>query len=195
MKKDSYKKLVEIIILLLCMLIIEILYGMFNNIKAKKEIEYIENKIEKTDIQNEIMTDEDTDLLDFAEEIDGRKVIGTIEIEKIDYKGIVYENTELSTLKYGVGHFTSSPYINGNVCLAAHNTDQFWARLKELSTGDKILYKTFWGNKSYEVFNSSIIDETDFSLLENSDQNIITLITCVKNNKPKRLCVQAKEIL
>lgn len=195
MKKNSYKKLVEIIILLLCMLIIEILYGMFNNIKAKKEIEHIENKIEKTDIQNEIMTEENTDLLDFAEEIDGRKVIGTIEIEKIDYKGIVYENTELSTLKYGVGHFTSSPYINGNVCLAAHNTDQFWARLKELSTGDKILYKTFWENKSYEVFNSSIIDETDFSLLENSDQNIITLITCVKNNKPKRLCVQAKEIL
>ena len=195
MKKNSYKKLVEIIILLLCMLIIEILYGMFNNIKAKKEIEHIENKIEKTDIQNEIMTEENTDLLDFAEEIDGRKVIWTIEIEKIDYKGIVYENTELSTLKYGVGHFTSSPYINGNVCLAAHNTDQFWARLKELSTGDKILYKTFWGNKSYEVFNSSIIDETDFSLLENSDQNIITLITCVKNNKPKRLCVQAKEIL
>lgn len=195
MKKNSYKKLVEIIILLLCMLIIEILYGMFNNIKAKKEIEHIENKIEKTDIQNEIMTEENTDLLDFAEEIDGRKVIGTIEIEKIDYKGIVYENTELSTLKYGVGHFTSRPYINGNVCLAAHNTDQFWARLKELSTGDKILYKTFWGNKSYEVFNSSIIDETDFSLLENSNQNIITLITCVKNNKPKRLCVQAKEIL
>ena len=195
MKKNSYKKLVEIIILLLCMLIIEILYGMFNNIKAKKEIEHIENKIEKTDIQNEIMTEENTDLLDFAEEIDGRKVIGTIEIEKIDYKGIVYENTELYTLKYGVGHFTSSPYINGNVCLAAHNTDQFWARLKELSTGDKILYKTFWGNKSYEVFNSSIIDETDFSLLENSNQNIITLITCVKNNKPKRLCVQAKEIL
>lgn len=195
MKKNSYKKLVEIIILLLCMLIIEILYGMFNNIKAKKEIEHIENKIEKTDIQNEIITEENTDLLDFAEEIDGRKVIGTIEIEKIDYKGIVYENTELSTLKYGVGHFTSSPYINGNVCLAAHNTDQFWARLKELSTGDKIFYKTFWGNKSYEVFNSSIIDETDFSLLENSDQNIITLITCVKNNKPKRLCVQAKEIL
>ena len=173
MKKNSYKKLVEIIILLLCMLIIEILYGMFNNIKAKKEIEHIENKIEKTDIQNEIMTEGNTDLLDFAEEIDGRKVIGTIEIEKIDYKGIVYENTELFTLKYGVGHFTSSPYINGNVCLAAHNTDQFWARLKELS----------------------IIDETDFSLLENSDQNIITLITCVKNNKPKRLCVQAKEIL
>lgn len=195
MKKNSYKKLVEIIILLLCMLIIEILYGMFNNIKAKKEIEHIENKIEKTDIQNEIITEENTDLLDFAEEIDGRKVIGTIEIEKIDYKGIVYENTELSTLKYGVGHFTSSPYINGNVCLAAHNTDQFWARLKELSTGDKILYKTFWENKSYEVFNSSIIDETDFSLLENSNQNIITLITCVKNNKPKRLCVQAKEIL
>ena len=37
MKKNSYKKLVEIIILLLCMLIIEILYGMFNNIKAKKK--------------------------------------------------------------------------------------------------------------------------------------------------------------
>ena len=64
----------------------------------------------------------------------------------------------------------------------------------ELSVGDKIHYTCFLGTKEYEVSNISKISETDWSSLENTDTNTLTLITCVKGQKNLRLCVQAKEI-
>jgi len=39
-----------------------------------------------------------------------------------------------------------------------------------------------------------IIYETDWSMIENTEDNRITLITCVENREEYRLCVQAKEI-
>ena len=38
-----------------------------------------------------------------------------------------------------------------------------------------------------------VINETDWSLLESTDDNRLTLITCVKGQSSKRLCVQAIE--
>ena len=43
------------------------------------------------------------------------------------------------------------------------------------------------------VSNIKTIDETDWSDTENTEDNRITLITCVKGQKEKRLCVQALE--
>lgn len=100
----------------------------------------------------------------------------------------------MQTLAKGVGHFTNTPYLEGNVCLAAHNTNSYWAKLHTLSNGDKIQYTCFLGTKEYEVSNVSKISETDWDSLKNTDTNVLTLITCVKGQKDLRLCVQAKEI-
>lgn len=131
---------------------------------------------------------------DLTVNVDGNTVIGIIEIDKIAFKGLVYEGTDLSTLKIGVGHFSFSPLVDGNVCFAAHNTRSFWKNLKKLQEGDIITYTSIYGKMNYRVFNSTEIDETDFNLLENTPKNIITLITCVKNIPQKRLCVQAERI-
>lgn len=82
----------------------------------------------------------------------------------------------------------------GNVAFAAHNTNKFWAKLHTIQNGDKITYTSFLGTKQYAVDKVSTIDETDLSCLSSTNENILTLITCVKNNKDKRLCVVAKEI-
>ena len=126
-------------------------------------------------------------------EIDGEKVVGVIKIDKIGYEGPIYEGTTLDTLAKGVGHLSNSPYFNGNVCLAAHNTSKFWAKLNTLENGDTITYTSFLGTKEYVVSNIKTIDETDWSDTENTEDNRITLITCVKGQKEKRLCVQALE--
>lgn len=60
------------------------------------------------------------------------KFIGTVHIPKINFKGKIYEGTSLEVLAKGVGHFDNSPYQDGNVCLAAHNTSKFWAELNRL---------------------------------------------------------------
>ena len=39
------------------------------------------------------------------------------------------------------------------------------------------------------------LKETDWSLLENTEENKITMITCIPNRREQRLCVQATEIM
>ena len=140
-----------------------------------------ENNIEKS---NEITT----------ETLNNDKSIGTIKISKINFEGQIYEGTSLDILEKGVGHFDNSPYLDGNVCLAAHNTKKFWENLKILKKDDIITYESFLGTREYKVSEITEIEETDWSKLENTDENNLTLITCVKGNKPKRLCVSATAI-
>jgi len=128
-----------------------------------------------------------------ALEIDGKTVIGVIRIDAIGFEGLIYEGTDSSTLEKGVGHIESSAYLEGNVCLAAHNTKKFWSKLHTLKEGDTISYISFLGSKEYFVDNIQVIDESDWSLLENTEENKLTLITCILNNPTLRLCVQASE--
>lgn len=165
-------------------------------------VRYFKNKA-KIDNVIEIYSDENIqDRLDNSDntedslllQIDGESVVGVIKIDKIGFEGLIYEGTSLDTLAKGVGHFESSPYLNGNVCLAAHNTNKFWAKLNTLQTGDKISYISFLGSKEYQVSNIEQISETDWSKLSNTDENTLTLITCVKGKPSLRLCVQALEV-
>ena len=164
----------------------------------KNKIDYVyeeysnDNKQNRLDTENNNIESDSTDNLMLH--IDGENVLGVIKIDKINFEGLIYEGTSMQTLSKGVGHFENTPYIDGNVCLAAHNSNLYWAKLHTLSTGDKIHYTCFLGTKEYEVSNISKISETDWSSLENTDTNTLTLITCVKGQKNLRLCVQAKEI-
>ena len=46
----------------------------------------------------------------------------------------------------------------------------------------------------YEVIKNKIITDTDWEVLENTEENTLTLITCVENEPNYRRCVQAVEI-
>lgn len=164
----------------------------------KNKIDYVYEEYSSDNTQNRLDTENNNIESDSTDNlmlhIDGENVLGVIKIDKINFEGLIYEGTSMQTLSKGVGHFENTPYIDGNVCLAAHNSNLYWAKLHTLSTGDKIHYTCFLGTKEYEVSNISKISETDWSSLENTDTNTLTLITCVKGQKNLRLCVQAKEI-
>ena len=165
--------------------------------KNKNKIDYVYEEYSNDNTQNRLDTENnnETDSTDnLMLQIDGENVLGVIKIDKINFEGLIYEGTSMQTLAKGVGHFTNTPYLDGNVCLAAHNTNSYWAKLHTLSNGDKIQYTCFLGTKEYEVSNVSKISETDWDSLKNTDTNVLTLITCVKGQKDLRLCVQAKEI-
>ena len=146
-----------------------------------------------SEIEEEMQENEKEDKIASIES-SRNNILGIIKIEDIDFEGIIYEGTTQDILKLGVGHFEDTPNFDGNVCLAAHNTNKFWAKLKNLKNGSKIVYTSYLGKREYEVFSSKQIEETDLTSLENTEENIITLITCVKGQKEKRLCVQAREI-
>ena len=187
MKRNKILKLLLVILIISFIIIFSIfLINKYNN---KKEIEKIYEVFLNLDTQEYVNKNNDLSI-DVG---NYENLIGIIKINKIGFEGLIYEGTDLNTLDKGVGHFKSSPILDGNVCLAAHNSVKFWAKLNELEINDIINYNSVLGTKEYIVYNIQEIDETDWSLLENTEDNNITLITCIRNTPNKRLCVQAKE--
>lgn len=178
------------------LIIVIVIISTFFIVKYFKDKEKIDNIIEDysdENIQDRLDNEAIKSTDDLMQQIDGEYVIGVIKIDKIGFSGLVYKGTSLDTLSKGVGHFDSSPYLNGNVCLAAHNTSKYWAKLHTLKKGDKIIYTSFLGTKEYSVTDMLQISETDWTKLSNTTENMLTLLTCVKGKPTQRLCVQALE--
>lgn len=122
--------------------------------------------------------------------------LGRLKIPKLDLNVKVYEDESLENLAKGAGHFKSTSCWDGNVGIAGHNrgvTNHF-GKIHTLVTGDQIVYTTQLGTRTYEVYYVGQISETDFSRLDRTSDNIITLITCVRDVRDMRWCVQAREI-
>ncbi len=87
--------------------------------------------------------------------------------------------------------------FDGNVGLASHNRGyrvNYFSRIKELSTGDEIYYNYKGKKRKYIVEINEKIRETDWKYLEKTEDNRITLITCVENEPEYRRCIQGVEI-
>ena len=69
----------------------------------------------------------------------------------------------------------------------------YFARIKELKEGDEIRYKYFDFEKIYTVVENKIIKDTDWEDLEKTEDNRITLITCVENEPEYRRCLKGIE--
>ena len=63
-----------------------------------------------------------------------------------------------------------------------------------LKNGEEIIYITNMGERRYQVCENMVISETNVKVLENTQDNILTLITCEKGQRNKRRCIIAKEI-
>lgn len=120
-----------------------------------------------------------------------------IEIPKIGLNAPIREGTTQEIMLEAVGHFTETPKDTGNVGLAAHNRGyecNFFERVKELNKGDKIIYRTASKTRTYLVETNTVIKQTNWNYLEPTKDNRITLITCEKDRREYRRCIQAVEI-
>lgn len=186
--------LISVLIIVLVISTFFIVKYFQNKSKIKNVLDTYSNENVQERIESENSINETLNVNNLMLQIDGENVIGIIKIDRINFKGLVYEGTSLNTLAKGVGHFENTPYLYGNVALAAHNTNKFWAKLHTIQNGDKITYTSFLGTKEYKVDTVSTILETDLNCLSDTTENFLTLITCIKGQKDKRLCVKAKEI-
>ena len=192
MSKNIKKAITILAIVIVVVIAIISTFFIIKYFANKKQIDNICEIYSDDNIQERLDTNGNND--DLKLKIDGETVLGVVKIEKIGFEGLIYEGTSLDTLDKGVGHFQNSSYLNGNVCLAAHNSSKYWAKLYTLENGDKITYISFLGTKEYKVNSITQISATDWSKLDKSDENILTLITCVKGEPSQRLCVQALEV-
>lgn len=173
------------ILLIVVIIILLSLTTMF--IIRQKQIKDIENNI--------VITESLFEDVELPTEIKEEDVLGTLTIPKILLeKAPIKEGVELDVLSQAIGHFPSTSLLSGNIGLASHNGGEkapYFENLYKLKKGDEIYYESIYGTIKYIVQTSVVIDETDFSYLEETDDNRLTLITCVRNKPTKRLCVQA----
>ncbi len=198
MKESTKKVLKTTIITCSILIIIELtIFGIFKYIEYRKIQDNINSvyDIYNDSNRNEIITDFNNTVGTPVETDEDLylNAVGVLEIPAIDFKDIVVEGTDQVALAKGIGLFEHSNILEGNVCLAGHNTYRFLANLKNVQEGDIIKYSSALGNKEYKITTIKQIQETDWSMLQDTEDNRITIITCVRNRPELRLCVQAIE--
>lgn len=130
-------------------------------------------------------------------EIDGHKVVGKIQIPKIDLEAYILSETNKDTLKVSVTKLYG-PGINevGNFCIAGHNYKKFFGKIKDLELKDNIiLTDTYDRSVTYEEYDIFQISPTDTNCLnqDTGGDREVTLITCTKG-AIKRIIVKAIEV-
>ncbi len=154
--------------------------------------------VEQHRTDNKINQNEDQNVVNpqYAKEHIEKSEFWQIEIPTIALVANIEEGTDKEILNQYVGHFTTTQKEIGNIGLAAHNRGyevNYFQDLKLLKKGDEIKYKYNEFEKVYEVEKCRIIKDTEWEYLENTEDNRLTLITCVENQPEYRRCVQAVE--
>ncbi len=105
--------------------------------------------------------------------------IGTITLESLDLSWPIFEGTHEAQLSQGVGHYIGSvlPGVIDNSILSGHQSTVF-ARLGELEKGDRILIETNAGVFVYVITMFEVVDRSDQTVIQPSEDPILTLTTC-----------------
>ena len=113
-----------------------------------------------------------------------QKVLGILTIKKIDLTVPVVEGVDSDQLAVGAGHIPGTAKIGdaGNCAIAGHRNytfAQFFRYLDKLKAGDEIQIMTKLGTFKYKVYDSTVVEPTDVSVLKPvKGESTLTLITC-----------------
>lgn len=188
-------------VLLISFIISILIFIFFDQIFFKNQNKFFENSLEKIipdNIEIELKTPNNTVAISeqYQNKIDTKK-IWQIEIPKINLVAPIAEGTSANIMNEYVGHFEETPKNKGNIGLAAHKRGykiNYFQNLKLLQKGDLIIY-TYNGEISkYSVNELGIIKDIDWSKLESSSQDKLTLITCLEDEPEYRRYIQAVKL-
>lgn len=130
-------------------------------------------------------------------ELKGFEVIGKIEIPKLNVEKYILSETSTKSLKVSVAK-VCGPEINeiGNFCIAGHNYNKIFGKIKTLEKKDNIILTDVYGNSTiYEIYDIYRTSPKDVSCLnqDTSSEKELTLITCTAG-AVKRVIVKAVEV-
>lgn len=125
--------------------------------------------------------------------------LGRIEIKSLGLSAMIQEGVAEETLQRAVGHVPGTPLLgeHGNIALAAHR-DTFFRRLRNIRLQDEILLTTTSGTTRYRVVFTQVVEPEETSVLQSSESDILTLVTCYPFNfvgtAPQRFIVRAHKV-
>ncbi len=198
MKKITvYKTILVMLVITALVLATFIIKKYIEGNKIENNIQSVLQEIKKEKQSNPNQIDV---IKEIDEEIEGYKVVGIINIPKINIEYPILEKTNKESLKLSITKFWGEK-INqkGNVVLAGHNNlnNKMFGKIDRLENGDIIeLTDSQMVTVKYQVFDKYVIDPNDIDCIFPIDENTreITLITCTNRDK-NRLVVKAREII
>jgi len=134
---------------------------------------------------------ENTSIEEYLEEINTidpilEELNTTLYIDSIDAEGLVFQGETSETMDKGFWHFPTSVYPGqkGNSVIIAHRylhippaKDTFF-NLNKVKKGDSIVIKQDNSEFTYIVSEIKIVEKNDISVLQDTREYQITLITC-----------------
>ncbi|HHX99068.1 TPA: sortase [Candidatus Dojkabacteria bacterium] len=137
---------------------------------------YAEGSIEESVRTKDIILD--TKIL---EELDA-----TLFIDSISIEGKIYQGESSKTIDVGFWHFPLSkfPGQKGNAVIIGHRFQYLppakntFFNLDKIAIGDEIVIKHKEGDWKYVVTETKVVDDNDLSVVRDSDDYRLTLITC-----------------
>ncbi len=122
--------------------------------------------------------------------------IGTLKIPSLNINMKVWEGETRASMAKGLGHYSSTSGWDGNIGVCGHNRGAKYniGSIRNLEIGDTITYSTVYGTRTYAVILVRTISDSDWSYLQATADNRITITTCLADRPSKRVCVQAVEV-
>ena len=189
----------SIIIFVICVILGNMLYGMYKEMSLSERPQSI-NSIQNN-LYNSEKINQKVEYESILEEYKGHKVTAKLTIPKIDLDTYVFEEYDEEAMWIcPAKYYGPEPNEMGNFCIAAHNYDKenMFNHIIDLEAGDKIyLSDNKNGKIKYEVYDVYKVKPTDNTPLEQetNGQVELTLITC-SDYSSKRIIVKArKEVL
>ena len=105
-----------------------------------------------------------------------------LQIPAIGVDAPIVQGDGWEQLKKGVGQHigTANPGLAGNLVLSAHNDiyGEIFRHLDRLSPGDEVVIRSQTQSFTYRVVNWRTVDPTDVSVMDQTQESIVTLISC-----------------
>lgn len=122
-------------------------------------------------------------------------------IPSIDVEGIVVEGISSNDMDRGFWHFPTSKYPGekGNSVIIGHRFEYIppakntFYNLDKVNIGDEIIIKQDGDSFTFVVTNIEVVEKNDISILENTQDYRLTLVTCTPLwTSKQRLVITAK---
>ena len=128
------------------------------------------------------------------------ETVGILEIPRLNAELPIVEGTDPDELEKGVGHYFDSAYPkqDNQIVLSGHR-DTVFRGIGDVKVGDILTLKLPYGNFTYEMVSSKIVDADDTTVIKptSPDEELI-LTTCYPfsfvGDAPERYIITAKPI-
>jgi sortase A len=119
---------------------------------------------------------------EFARQVNDGQAIGRVIIPSIDLDVVAVQGTDTADLQKGPGHYVGTPFPGegGTTAFAGHRTTYLapFRHLDSLRRGDEVDLEMPYGNLTYVVSRTRVVDPSDVGILHRTAHERLVLTAC-----------------